>query len=93
LLASLCTKYAPRSQRYRTPRPRPRGSPRAARWWSPRRNDGRLGPSPWVPNPDRGHWQPLLNPDGTQMLDPTPCVGGVRPFLMRSSSQFRTDGS
>ena len=36
----------------------------------------------WVPNDDPGHWQPLLNPDGTQMLDPTPWVGGVRPFLI-----------
>jgi hypothetical protein len=57
-----------------------------------RQGDGRFGPSPWVPNDDPGHWQPLLNPDGTQMLDPTPWVGGVRPFLLRSSSQFRTDG-
>jgi PAP2 superfamily len=57
-----------------------------------RANDGRFGPSPWVPNPDPGHWQPLLNPDGTQMLDPTPWVGDVTPFLMTSSSQFRTDG-
>ncbi len=57
-----------------------------------RQNDGRFGPSPWVPNYEPGHWQPLLNPDGTLMLDPTPWVGGVRPFLMQSSSQFRTDG-
>src|SRR5262245_4629122 len=57
-----------------------------------RQNDGRFGPSQWVPNSDPGHWQPLHNPDGTPILDPTPWVGGVRPFLMRSSSQFRTDG-
>src|SRR6266542_3190149 len=31
-------------------------------------------------------------PDGTPLLPPTPWVGGVRPFLMQSSSQFRTDG-
>jgi hypothetical protein len=57
-----------------------------------RAGDGRFGPSPWVPNFDPGHWQPLVNSDGTPMLDPTPWVGGVRPFLMQSSSQFRTDG-
>jgi hypothetical protein len=57
-----------------------------------RQNDGRFGPSPWVPNSAPGHWWPLLNPDGTPMLDPTAWVGGVRPFLMQSSSQFRTDG-
>jgi hypothetical protein len=59
---------------------------------SARQDDGRFGPSPWVPNPAPGHWQPLLNPDGTKMLDPTPWVGEVRPFLMQSSSQFRTIG-
>jgi PAP2 superfamily len=57
-----------------------------------RQGDGRFGPSQWVPNSDPGHWQPQLNPDGTPLLDPTPWVGGVRPFLMQSSSQFRTDG-
>jgi hypothetical protein len=57
-----------------------------------REGDGRFGPSPWVPDDDAGHYQALLNPDGSQMLDATPWVGGVRPFLIESSSQFRTDG-
>jgi hypothetical protein len=57
-----------------------------------RQGDGRFGSSQWVSNPNPGHWQPLLNPDGTQILDPTPWVGRVRPFLIESSSQFRTDG-
>jgi hypothetical protein len=57
-----------------------------------RQNDGRFGPSPWVPNYDPGHWQPLLNPDGTPQLDPTAWVANVQPFLIQSSSQFRTDG-
>jgi hypothetical protein len=57
-----------------------------------RQGDGRFGPSQWVPNTAPGHWWPLLNPDGTPMLDPTAWVGGVRPFLMQSSSQFRTAG-
>lgn len=56
-----------------------------------RQGDGRFGPSQWVPSTAPGHWQPLL-PDGTSPLDPTPLVGGVEPFLMLSSSQFRTDG-
>jgi PAP2 superfamily len=57
-----------------------------------REDDGRFEPSPWKPRDDPGHWQPLLNPDGTQSLDPTPWVGGVRPFLIESASQFRTEG-
>jgi hypothetical protein len=57
-----------------------------------RENDGRFGPSPWVPNFDPGHWQPLLNPDGTLQLDPTAWVANVQPFLIQSPSQFRTDG-
>jgi hypothetical protein len=57
-----------------------------------RQGDGRFGPSQWVPLVGPGYWQPLLNPDGTPMLDPTPWVGGVRPFLLQSPSQFRTAG-
>ena len=57
-----------------------------------REGDGRFGPSPWKSNKAPGHWQPQLNPDGTPILDPTPWVGGVRPFLIESSSQFRTPG-
>ena len=52
-----------------------------------RQNDGRFGPSQWVSNSDPGHWQPLAG-----ALDPTPWVGLVKPFLMQSSSQFRSDG-
>jgi hypothetical protein len=57
-----------------------------------RQNDRRFGPSPWVPNPAPGHWQPLLNAAGQPILDPTPWVGNVSPFLLRSTSQFRTAG-
>jgi hypothetical protein len=58
-----------------------------------REDDGRFGPSQWVPNTAPGHWWPLTNPvTGQLILDPTPWVGGVKPFLMRSSSQFRTAG-
>src|SRR4051812_13757751 len=56
-----------------------------------RQNDGRYGPSPWVSNSAPGHWQPLLVA-GVPQLDPTPWVGGVRPFMLQSGSQFRTAG-
>ena len=55
-----------------------------------REGDGRFGPSPWVSNPAPGHWQPLLNAAGQPILDPTPWAGDVRPFLLESSSQFRS---
>jgi hypothetical protein len=56
-----------------------------------RADDGRFGPSQWVPDSSVGHWQPLINPaTGQPILDPTPWVGGVRPFLIQSSSQFRS---
>jgi hypothetical protein len=57
-----------------------------------REGDGRFGPSPWVASTAVGHWQPLVNPDGAQILDPAAWVAGVRPFLLESSSQFRTNG-
>ena len=41
--------------------------------------------------PHPGHWQPQLNPTtGQPILDPTPWVGNVGPFLLQSSSQFRS---
>jgi hypothetical protein len=58
-----------------------------------RQGDGRFGPSAWDPNSAAGHWQPLVNPvTMLPILDPTPWVGNVRPFLIETSSQFRTDG-
>jgi hypothetical protein len=96
LLAALATDYATSLAALPDTRRRSRGiaagNTAADAMITARQGDGRFGPSPWVPNFDPGHWQPLLNTDGTQMLDPTPWVGGVRPFLIRSSSQFRTDG-
>jgi hypothetical protein len=56
-----------------------------------RQDDGRFGPSQWVPNPNPGHWDPVA-PNGTTVLDPTAWAGGVEPFLMQSSSQFRSAG-
>ena len=56
-----------------------------------RQGDGRFGPSQFVPNPNPGNWDPVA-PNGTTVLDPTPWVGGVKPFLVQSSSQFRSAG-
>jgi hypothetical protein len=56
-----------------------------------RQGDGRFGASQWVPNSAPGHWDPAA-PNGTTVQDPTPWVGGVKPFLMQSSSQFRGAG-
>jgi hypothetical protein len=53
-----------------------------------RQGDGRFGPSPWVPSSAPGHWSLLPG----QANDPTPWVGGVKPFLLQSSSQFRSAG-
>jgi hypothetical protein len=55
-----------------------------------RQDDGRFGPSQWVPNSDPGHWSPSLDANNQPILDPTPWVGGVTPFLLESSSQFRS---
>jgi hypothetical protein len=58
-----------------------------------RQGDGRFGPSQWNGQTGRGYWQPLLDPvSGLPQLDPTPWVGGVRPFMLTSPSQFRTPG-
>jgi hypothetical protein len=56
-----------------------------------RTGDGRFGPSQFVPNPNPGFFDPVA-PNGATVLDPTPWVGGVKPFLMQSSSQFRSGG-
>ena len=53
-----------------------------------RQGDGRFGPSQWVPNSAPGHWSLLPG----QANDPTPWAGGVRPYLLQSSSQFRSAG-
>jgi hypothetical protein len=55
-------------------------------------HDGRLGPIPPLPPDGAGFWEPLLTPGGTPILDPSPWVALAEPFLVKSSSQFRTDG-
>lgn len=68
------------------------GEAAAAAMIAARADDGRFGPSQWVPNTAAGHWWPQLTPAGAQILDPTPWVGAVDPFVMTSPSQFRTAG-
>src|SRR5438132_1147317 len=41
-----------------------------------REGDGRFGLSPWDGNAAGGHWQPQVNPDGSQILDPAAWVAG-----------------
>jgi hypothetical protein len=54
-------------------------------------DDGRFGPSQWDGSTGLGKWVPLINPaNGQPILDPTPWVGGVKPFLIQSASQFRS---
>jgi hypothetical protein len=53
--------------------------------------DGRFGPSQWDGSSGVGRWQPLINPTtGLPVLDPTPWLGAVKPFLIQSPSQFRS---
>jgi hypothetical protein len=54
-------------------------------------HDGRLGPIPPLPPDGPGYWEPLVV-GGIPQLDPSPWVANARPFLVRSSSQFRTAG-
>ena len=72
---------------------------RASRWdtqrptamLDAREGDGRFGPSQWVPNTAPGHWQPLLNAGRRSRSSTRPRgSGGVKPFLIQSSSQFRS---
>jgi hypothetical protein len=54
-------------------------------------HDGRNGPIPPLPPQGPGFWEPLLS-GGTPVLDPTPWVALAEPFLVKSASQFRTEG-
>jgi hypothetical protein len=47
---------------------------------------------PCVWGTDPGDWRPLLAPDGSPLCDPSPWIADGLPFLLKSPSQFRTDG-
>jgi hypothetical protein len=69
------------------------GNAAAAAMITARQDDGRFGPSPWVPNTAPGHWSPQVDPaTGQLLLDPTPWVGGVQPFVLQTAAQFRSPG-
>ena len=96
LLASLTTKYEDTLAGIPDGRSKTKGiaagNAAAEAMIAARQGDGRFGPSQWVPNRAPGHWWPLNDSLGQPVLDPTPWVGGVKPFLLKTSSQFRTRG-
>lgn len=58
-----------------------------------REGDGRNEPFTFQLRDEVGYWQPLVNPaTGLPMLEPDAWVGNVQPFLLRSPSQFRSEG-
>jgi hypothetical protein len=65
------------------------GEAAAAAMLADRANDGRNGPFTLVTGTAPGQWRaspPLF------LLDPTPWVGNVRPFMVPNASMLRTDG-
>ena len=65
------------------------GEAAAAAMIAARTNDGRGGPFTFVFGTAPGEWR-LAAP--TFAVDPAPWLGNVRPFLINSPSQFRSDG-
>jgi hypothetical protein len=54
-----------------------------------RMNDGRFGPFRFTPGTERGEWRPGLP---AFVNDPNAWVKDVTPFMIRSASDFRSDG-
>jgi hypothetical protein len=63
------------------------GASAAAAMLAARANDGRYVPSSFAVGDDAGEWRPTASGN-----DPFAWVAGVEPFLLQSSSQFRTKG-
>jgi hypothetical protein len=55
-------------------------------------HDARTGPIPPLPPDGPGYWEPLLRLDGSPILDPTPWVALAPTFVVKSPSQFRSEG-
>jgi PAP2 superfamily len=65
------------------------GEAAAKRMLDARANDGRNGPFTFVIGTTPGAWRPS---PPLFLLDPTPWVGNVKPFLVPSAQMLRTDG-
>lgn len=65
------------------------GEAAAAAMIAARTGDGRSGPFRFAVGTGPGQWRPVLPAFGN---DPNAWVAQVRPFLIRSASQFATDG-
>ena len=65
------------------------GEDAAAAMLAARADDGRNGPFTFVIGTTPGAWRPS---PPLFLLDPTPWVGNVRPFLVPSAEMLRTDG-
>ena len=65
------------------------GAAAAAAMLANRANDGRFGTFRFTPGEDAGEWRPAP-PAGVN--DPFAWVAMVRPFTLKSPSQFRTEG-
>ena len=65
------------------------GAAAAAAMLAERADDGRYVPHSFTPGSEPGEWRPELPAFAS---DPFAWVAKVRPFTLKSSSQFRTDG-
>ena len=60
-----------------------------------RKDDGFMAAFTFNIGLEAGDWRPVgfsVDPPATGALDPDPWVGNLKPFLMESPSQFRSDG-
>jgi PAP2 superfamily len=67
------------------------GEAAAAAMIAARQNDGFMAPFTPAIGTDAGDWRPIGWP-ATPAFDPDGWVGNMKPFLIRSPSQFRTKG-
>ncbi len=65
------------------------GDAAAAQMIAARTGDGRFGPFRFAVGSEPGQWRPVLP---AFVNDPAAWVAKVRPFLLESASQFRTEG-